>query len=663
MATDRKTVVFCSDLYTATIASNTTTAITMPTLYLPESSKVFKTVVAHVFWSDVVTATGSSYTVREVALGLGGGAKQTTTNTNTLTNSGENIDGYFAQYIGTIGFQAAWSGTSMTCQVDVRFTLSGGTFTGVTNVCVMLEIDYEYDDTSATQIKTIYYQLPTPDTTLATSKPASLMTVPAFDTLLPEASKTYRGKWVMVGGNRGAPVLDASISVEMQSGGAATTALFKNALASSSCFGVILKPTWDTSTTQTWHIWGSQAYFNHPYCYAIVTYEFDASAANDVYHSLILPASATAPFQDGSANVMPVETEFWIGEDGPITAALTGIIFFWAQIASATNNLRWRANTADGFTSPTDAAGVVAGSVAGQHIGTPYVLTQGRNKLRAEAYVNLYIQSGGLFSAVWIVNYVAPKMTGGHGAHTKTRITTRQATGTGAAASRYRDSSTEAFFAIPQADYFLSHVGLWNRLVIIGSGVLVGFSYLVESLAGERGGLGVGWVEAYNESAGFSDAEVGTNHLTADVGRIFNRWPSDPGQPRLAIETGRRSLWQTSSAQAGWNSAHAYVTYHTHTWTVNATIKGSAGGTVTVSLHRQATGEKVLETTRSGDGAVSLTWYDNTELVFLVARDGTNTNRKFTTEAFLADSGVTHTLRLFHPRGPVVDVIPLGGPK
>ena len=67
-------------------------------------------------------------------------------------------------------------------------------------------------------------------------------------------------------------------------------------------------------------------------------------------------------------------------------------------------------------------------------------------------------------------------------------------------------------------------------------------------------------------------------------------------------------------------------TYHSITFTAADSITGFTG-TVDIGLHRSASGEKVLETTRSGDGAYSFTWYDDTEELFVSADDGTNVGR------------------------------------
>jgi uncharacterized protein YodC (DUF2158 family) len=36
-------------------------------------------------------------------------------------------------------------------------------------------------------------------------------------------------------------------------------------------------------------------------------------------------------------------------------------------------------------------------------------------------------------------------------------------------------------------------------------------------------------------------------------------------------------------------------------------------------VHREASGEKILETSRTGDGSYSVTWYDGTETLYTEA--------------------------------------------
>ncbi len=74
-----------------------------------------------------------------------------------------------------------------------------------------------------------------------------------------------------------------------------------------------------------------------------------------------------------------------------------------------------------------------------------------------------------------------------------------------------------------------------------------------------------------------------------------------------------------------------YLTYHAITFTVADSVAGFTG-TVEIGLHRandnpSQPGDLVGETTRSGDGAFSFTWYDNTEALYVAANDGTNAGR------------------------------------
>ena len=123
---------------------------------------------AHVTFDDIITATGGSLTTKTVALRLGAAAYTTVANANTLTNSGENASFFIAQNF-TSHFAANWTGASMTCDFQLQINQSTGTTLGMVNVCVTLEITYEYDDASATQLKTVRIPLNMPTGAMATA--------------------------------------------------------------------------------------------------------------------------------------------------------------------------------------------------------------------------------------------------------------------------------------------------------------------------------------------------------------------------------------------------------------------------------------------------------------------------------------------------------------
>ena len=59
MATRTKTVEFVYDVDTTSLAANTKRTFTGNTIYLPESSKTFKSVTLIVTWGDDATAASS----------------------------------------------------------------------------------------------------------------------------------------------------------------------------------------------------------------------------------------------------------------------------------------------------------------------------------------------------------------------------------------------------------------------------------------------------------------------------------------------------------------------------------------------------------------------------------------------------------------------------
>jgi hypothetical protein len=215
MATRLKTVHYAFPTL-ASLANNTLTNLTQRTIRLSETgTKTFRSVVAHVTFDDIITATGGSLTTKTLNLRLGAAGYTSVANGNTLTNSGENHSFHLvADY--TSHFTTNWSGTSMTCDFQLQINQSSGTTLGMVNVCVTLEISYEYDDTSTLQVKTVMIPLNAPVGALTTGA-TTYDTFPALDTYLPEASKTYRGMYVVVQGNehRNAGTTDHTMTISV----------------------------------------------------------------------------------------------------------------------------------------------------------------------------------------------------------------------------------------------------------------------------------------------------------------------------------------------------------------------------------------------------------------------------------------------------------------
>ena len=632
MATRLKTVEFAHPPYTSAITDNTLTSMTQITVYLPESGKTFRSVVATVSASITDTAAGN-LTTRQLQCRLGAAAYTAHTNSNAVTNSGEDIIAFHSVDL-TAHFTANWSGTSMTFDSQVLFD-SAATTPGAINACVTLLITYEYDDTSATQIKTVRIPLNAPVGALATAKPGSPVdTLFPLDSGLPESSKVYRNIFTVVQGNAAnvANTTDLTITQQWVSSTAHTSGGFESALATDywfryvwSCGGNGGSNTIVTNTSQAYYIYSNVARMNHLQIWLTVTYEFDATANTGVFVSVMLPNDFDSPMGGTtSSDYQRTTRELFIEEPGSIGANLIAFYPMWSQIG-AISTLNFRAGTGS-FVAYTDAAATVAGG-NGAMVRNDAALTlaRGRNTLIFDAYRSDTSDLGWNLSGFWLVCYTASKPADGYGAANHTVIWNLGATVFDGVATQASKAIAATAPIIPETNYYMTALGVRLEVYQNGTTLLSSLTCLFEKTAAEGN---VQWMVAYKD-VGSGDVESGLFTVLGQIKDFFKRWPGDPDSGRLDIETSRRwMIYNGFISGQGMYKLDLLMTYHTITKTVSGTVAGSAGGTVTIDLHRAATGEKVLTTTRSGDGAYSFTWYDDTENVFVSAReDGTHLGR------------------------------------
>ena len=627
MATRLKTVKYAFPAL-ASLTNNTLTTLTQITVYLPETgTKTFRSVVAHVTFDDIITATGGTLTTKTLNCRVGAAAYTSVANANTLTNSGENASFWLsADY--TSHFTTNWSGTSMTCDFQLQINQSTGTTTGMVNVCVTLDITYEYDDTSTTHVKTVLIPLNAPVGTIATTA-TTYDTIPVLDTYLPEASKTYRQIFVVMQGNehRNAATTDHTMTLRVGTA-TVTTGNYEGSLATDRFFRYVWNVTSaypSTAATQTWQPTATVARVNHFQAYLVVTYEFDPSASSTIMNSVMLPMDLTSPMGGTTSSDYQRGTrELFIEEPTTITTSRVAYYVFWQQIA-AISTLNFRIGTGS-FVAYTDAASVTAGTNAAMvRNDSAFTLARGRNSLNFDVYRSDTADFGWNISGFWVVNYTSGKATDGVGAHNHTVEWGLLQNGTAAAASNYTDTADAP--VIPETNYFVTAVG--NYLIVQPSGTvaLSGMAILVERLAAEGG---VEWEPVYMDSSQ-TDPEIGVFFAYAQSRSFYKRWPGDDYVgSRVDLETSRRRRVHLngSTAVTGWVSLNLILTYHSITYTVGGDITGSGGGTVTIGIWRPSTGEKLLETSRTGNGAYSVTWYDDTEELYAEAyEDATHMGR------------------------------------
>ncbi len=634
MATRLKTVKYAFPVL-ASLTSGTLTNLTQITVYLPESGMTFRSVVAHVTFSDSATTAGN-LTGNALNLRLGAAAYTSIANANALTNSGENTSPWLTADF-TSHFTANWSGTSMTCDFQAQIT-SAGTPTTLINVCVTLDITYAYDDTSATHIKTVMIPLNAPVGTMATAA-TTYDTIPVLDTYLPEASKAYRNIYLVMQGNIAFNTNTTSCAVTMRVGTASeVTGTWPGTLASDQFIRYVyyLTATYpSTAATQTFQPTTSVTNrFNHFQAYLVVTYEFNPSTTTSVMNSVMLPMELASPMGGTTSSDYQRGTrELWIEEPGTITTNRVAFYPFWQQISSiSTLNLRIGTGS---FVVYTDIATVLCGSNAAMvRNDAAFTLARGRNSLNFDVWRSDAADFGWNLCGFWLVNYTSSVATAGIGAHNHTVEWGLVQRTTAAVATNYTVAATAP--VIPESDYFINALG--TQLVAESSGTVApsGYTVLVERLAAEGG---IEWEAAYIDSSQ-TDPEIGAYLVYSQMRTLFKRFPGDADPTRIDITTARR--WRVhvngSTAVSVWIGLNIIMTYHTITYSVADSISGGFSGTVTIGLHRSdanatSPGETVKTTTRSGDGSFSLTWYDNIESMYISANDGTHVGRSTDTVA------------------------------
>lgn len=623
MTTRLKTVQFAHPA-TAAMTDNTLTTMTQITVYIPETAGgktvTFRSVIAYVTADNTETATGN-VTTRQLQCRLAAVAYVAHTNSNLYTGSGEDLATFHCVDL-TAHFAANWSGTSMTFDSQV---LMDGTQTtpAWTNVCVTLQITYEYDDTATTQIKTVLIPLDAPVGLLATSKPgAATATIPLLDTHLPETSKVYRSRHIIIQGNdqHNAATTDTTISAQLDATTALTTGVHEGAAASD----VWRRYVWDvsavlnTAASMGFYLWANTAKYNHLQAWLVVTYEFDATASTDCFVSLLLPANIKTPTMGGltSSDYQRIRNELWIEEGATIATKQIAFYGFWSP-NGATAGLNMRVGTGSFVTYTDNCANPCGGNGAMCRNDAAFTLARGKNTLTFDIYRTTANQ-GQSFGGFWIVNYTCAKPTNGYGAANHTVRWNLGATFDGVATAIDRILAAVSP-TIPEASFFLNGIGYRWEFVSNTTGFPTGAVLSVERLSAEGGVL---WENVWS-SASNSGGESGLRcHFGgALTSALFDRWASDPDADRIDPETARRWWLLFGDGVGELTYLDLIFSYHTITFTVGGTVSGSGGGTVTARACRDSDGEILTSTTRSGNGAVSLTWYDNTENVFVDYRE------------------------------------------
>lgn len=629
MATRLKTIEYAFPTLAA-LPDNTLTALTQITIDLPEDDKVFKSVIMEVSADDIITATGGTITTKRIDLALNSiFPTASVTNSGTYTHSGENRSILFSQDF-TSYFQTYWTGTSLTCDASILLQQTTGTTRGFVNASAKLIVTYEYSDTSALEIKTVFIPLDCPKSSLDGSKPGvANATIPALDTWLPESTKTIKNMFIVLQGNHSlmGSTTPSTISMQVDSYSALTTGNYEAALASDRFIKYIWNITslgMTTNTTHGFYIWASNAlFFRHMQAYLVVTYTFDPATTTSAINSLMLPMRFNSPMgSSSSSDYQRGELDLFVEEPDTITLKESALFVFWNS-SSSLSNISIRVNS-QAFQTFTDNVSVICGGNGLMLRVEDYIssLARGKNTINTDIYNDNSSYFGGQVTAFWIINYTSGIASSGIGSHNKT-IKWGISQWDTLAASR-KQNINNFLFTLPETDHFINNLGLVLQYSTNGGDSSSDVTVLVERLAEEGGII---WESLYQDISE-TDPETGVSVIYFNTKDLFQKHSGDSTKNAMDYQINRKCKICFSNTTDAFTELNYIITYHSIPFTVSGTISNSSGGTVNLKLFSTDDNKIKLSTSRSGNGAYSFTWFDNTIPVYVDAYESnTRTGR------------------------------------
>ena len=640
MALRTKTIEFATSTVIATLAAATSRDVTL-TAYIPESSITFKSVTLQCWVRDNTT---TSATMTSPVLGIAptlGGTYSEVTLSNPPANTGEGQT-YFFQRDVTSWMTTNWTGTSMS--LGVRFR---GTALITANHFFRLVITYQYDDTSATHIKTV--RIPIESTrqyaTTTWQTLGGATAIPAFTdgSYLPENSVTVRQAFVDLWGNESpaATATDITLSIRINGGTQRDVYFAEQGYTGS---GLHFRTGYDITTETTYGsarsleilVTGVTNRFARTGGMLVITYEFTVSGTSTVLNSLIYGGVDTIGQIPGTTSG---DAESWgrtifIQEPTTITLKESAVCLFAQTAAPAGGTLNVACGdqgTYTGYTmSQTNSFELGPHSLvhridAGGQNGTAFEsLSRGLNQYELRVYASAANVWWNL-SGFMILNYTSGIASAGVGVHAQSRYALT--VGNTSTASQGRTvTAAGLLLGTDESNYWLSAV-LLELNFDHGSNV-AGYSYALntERAAGE--GEGEGWEPLYAGMTASDTERTCTIRIYNASRSSFRRWPLDTDTQRLDLTTSR--TWRLDAASAVYSSWGVWATFHCITYTLSGTVSGYTGdgSGITVEAHRSDTDELIGSTTTAAGGTYSLTWYDNTINCYTHARqDSTHVGR------------------------------------
>jgi hypothetical protein len=638
MAIRTKTVVFATPSLGTTGGDNVQIALDQITIHIPEANPVFRSVFVETAFRDAISATGGTITSHGTSLRLGAGLAETITETDDITNTGENIGGVLGPWDFTAYFLANWSGTSMTCNVQVVFDQTTGTGLGMRNVSAMIFVTYDYDDAAATQVKTV--RLPMESltgalpTTMSNFGSNQIPQLTGVGGILPEAGVTIRDWFVVLEGNNSASGSTTDWQLFVQVDGALPSSFGVNemGLASDVFDRWIYKPIVDhaaipdPSAQHQFQARGSQARANHLTATLYVTYEFTLAGTSRILNSVFMPIEVASPLGAATAaEASRFARQFLITEPGTITLRQSGFRINYNLAASAPNS--WRAG-GQAYRLYTSNANVVAGMFstqqridAGSAQGAGISLARGFNDVTIDGFTSSTINQMTNLNGYLLINYESDVPAQGIGSAVHTVLVDLLDWNAGLTDRNRINNWEPPFF---HDNYWIVASGFCFIKWVQSASMAVTFD--VECAAGES--KGGGYLAIYGD-AYQSDNERACSVIWMRGRDVFRRFPEDADPDRLdPFQLRDYRLFTTAASSNGMLAAY---TYHQMTWTVAGNLTNLDAAEDLELVLVRAVDDQPLQrqtyTAGSLPSSFTFTVYDNVIEYYVVAQQVTRASR------------------------------------
>lgn len=627
-----------------TLASATRHDFAAITLHIPENtSRTFLSIKLVVTVRDAFTVA-TDFDGFRLGIKLGAVAFDDLDVTNAQVNTADHerlvlvrdVTSYFNSNFG--------SGTSQTCQVGVAFAT--GAASNVNGITAKLIIAYEFDDAAqTTRAKTVFFPIQSHHTILGTSHTevgttggaagtdAAANQIPALDTYLPEASKTYRQAFLEIQSNElsGNGTTDITPYYQIDSTTEVARAPCEQALGASTYFHDIYIFDTATHSPASAHAFKARSDVASRLMWLggwlAVTYEYSTSGTTTVMNQVILPirqvdGASTWLNGDGTAaNANLFRVEHDVQEPGTIAIKQSAIVAMTTTVAISNVIITAGSQNERTYTFTSNAP----------YVGpTPFIhrvdhnsgwtLARGKNTLKFRARQSA---EGRHALHGWVLlSYTSGVFAGSGGVSNHARTVSFHLAGVSDTAAFARDIAA-ANVRHPKINATAYSLVAVLAELHIRNAASIGFASLWgEQQSGEWDAAG--WLVRNVMPSTATD--IGTLFFGPDLTSWFNANSAASGKAN--IETARD--WRIDAAVAAVSNAILHATYHTITYALAGTLSGYTGdgSGISVDVYRVDTKEKVATVTSAIGGGFSATVFDDTTNYFCIARqDATHVGR------------------------------------